>query len=105
MDSTGIRLVLIHGTRMSHGQWADYPALLPEMELVTPDLPGHGSRRDATFTTDAALASIDEGVRGGSPGQRVVLVGHSLGGYLAMLYAARQRVLSSHAPPPALPAA
>lgn len=90
MDSTGIRLVLVHGTRMSRGQWADYPALLPEMELVTPDLPGHGSRRDAKFTTDAAMESIDEGVRGGAPGQRVVLVGHSLGGYMAMLYAARQ---------------
>lgn len=85
-----IRLVLVHGTRMSHQQWADYPALLPEMELITPDLPGHGVRRDAEFTTAAALETIDEAVCGAATGQRVVLVGHSLGGYMAMAYAARQ---------------
>lgn len=85
-----VRLVLIHGTRMSHGQWADYPQLLPEMELVMPDLPGHGARREAQFTTVAALESIDEAVRGAAPDQRVVLAGHSLGGYMAMAYAARQ---------------
>lgn len=90
MACMGILLVLIHGTRMSHAQWSDYPALLPEMELVTPDLPGHGVRRDAKFSTAAALEAIDEAVRVSSSGQRVVLVGHSLGGYMAMAYAARQ---------------
>ncbi len=89
-----IRLVLIHGTRMSHRQWADYPALLPEMELIAPDLPGHGVRRDAEFTTAGALEAIDEAVVGPSPGQRVVVAGHSLGGYLAMVYAARYRSAS-----------
>lgn len=84
-----IRLVLVHGTRMSGGQWADYPELLPEMEFVTPDLPGHGARADEPFTADAALSTIDEAVRGAAIHQRVVVIGHSLGGYMAMLYAAR----------------
>lgn len=90
MAGMSVRLVLIHGTRMSHVQWDDYPQLLPEMEIVMPDLPGHGVRRDVRFTTDAALETIDEAVRGAAPDQRVVLAGHSLGGYLAMLYAAHQ---------------
>lgn len=82
------RLVLIHGTRMSHRQWAPYAELLPRAEVVAPDLPGHGSRLGETFTTDAAVAVIADAVAGAAPGQPVVLAGHSLGGYLASVYAA-----------------
>lgn len=80
--------MLIHGTRFSGAQWAAYPSLLPEAEVAAPDLPGHGARVGEPFTADTALAVIDEAVRGAEPGQPVVLAGHSLGGYLSMLYAA-----------------
>src|SRR5690606_32706139 len=64
-------------------------ALLPDAELVPVDLPGHGSRHTEEFSADSALETIRAAVDGRSPGQRVVLAGHSLGGYLAMLYADR----------------
>lgn len=83
------RLVLVHGTRMDASEWQAYPPLLPETEVVAVDLPGHGSRVSEEFTGDAAVATIRAAVDGASPGQRVVLAGHSLGGYLAMLYADR----------------
>lgn len=83
------RLVLVHGTRMDASQWAAYPALLPEVEVVAVDLPGHGTRLGEEFTGEAAVATIRSAVAGASPGQPVVLAGHSLGGYLAMLYADR----------------
>ena len=83
-----VRLVLVHGSQLSHAMWARYPALLgPDVDLVTPDLPAHGTRRDEPFTWEGALAVIDEAVDGGDPDVPVVLAGHSLGGYLAMAWA------------------
>ncbi|MFK5634713.1 alpha/beta fold hydrolase [Ornithinimicrobium sp. LYQ103] len=83
------RLVLVHGTRMNAAQWEPYRPLLPGVELVAVDLPGHGSRVGEEFTADAAVATLEVAVDGRAPGQPVVLAGHSLGGYMAMLYAAR----------------
>lgn len=85
-----VRLVLVHGSQVSGAQWSRYAALLgPDVDLVTPDLVGHGSRRSEAFTWEDALADIDAAVDGGAPGVPVVLAGHSLGGFLAMAYAAR----------------
>lgn len=81
------RLVLVHGSRYSASQWDAYPALLPGIEVVAPDLPGHGTRIGEDFTTAAAIAAIGDAVAG-PPRQSVVLAGHSLGGYMSMLYAA-----------------
>lgn len=83
------RLVLVHGTRMEGRQWEPYLPLLPGVEVVAPDLPGHGTRAGEEFTLDAALRTITDAVDGAGPGQRVVLAGHSLGGYLATVWAAR----------------
>lgn len=82
-------LVLVHGTRMDHTQWESYPQLLPEAEIVPVDLPGHGLRVGESFTADSAVAVIAEAVAGAGPGQPVVLAGHSLGGYMAQVFAVR----------------
>lgn len=74
---------------MAASEWRGYPELLPDVEVVAVDLPGHGERVAEEFTTLAALETIRAAVDCRLPGQRVVLAGHSLGGYLAMLYAAR----------------
>lgn len=88
------RLVLVHGTRMSRAQWEPYRALLPGVELITVDLPGHGGRVGEEFTGERALAVIDDAVRRAGP--RPVLAGHSLGGYLAAAWAAEHpQVLGS----------
>ena len=85
------RLVLVHGSRLSHTQWAPQVALLEEeFDLVLPDLPGHGSRAAEPFTLDRAVGAIAEAVDGPARvgrDARVILVGHSLGGYAAMAYA------------------
>ncbi len=84
-----VRVVLVHGSQLSGAQWARYEALLgPDVEVVVPDLPSHGSRRGEPFTWEGALAVVGEAVAGGDPSAPVVLVGHSLGGYLAMAWAA-----------------
>lgn len=82
-------VVLVHGTRHSRAQWDGYADLLPDLELVAVDLPGHGSARGVAFSTDTAVAAIAAGVDPAGAGRPVVLVGHSLGGYMAACYAER----------------
>ncbi len=84
-------VILVHGSLSCAEEWADYHGLLPDIDLMTLDLPGHGSRVAEPFTTDGAVALISEAVAQRSPNQPVVLVGHSLGGYMASVYAARYR--------------
>ncbi|QIM21141.1 alpha/beta hydrolase [Phycicoccus sp. HDW14] len=84
-----VRLVLVHGSQLSRAMWARYGALLgPDVDLVLPDLPAHGARRDGPFTWEGALDVVGEAV-GADDGVPVVLAGHSLGGYLVMAWAAR----------------
>lgn len=77
------RLVLVHGSRMSAAQWDGYADLLPGVEVVAVDLPGHGQRRDEEFTWEGALATVRDAVAGAGD-RPVVLAGHSLGGYVAL---------------------
>jgi pimeloyl-ACP methyl ester carboxylesterase len=83
------RLVLVHGTRLSSAQWTGYAARLPGIDVVTPDLPGHGARAGQAFSTEAAVAALESAVEAANPATPVVLAGHSLGGYMATVYAAR----------------
>lgn len=84
------RFVLVHGLRTSRTMWR------PQLEAleaagapaVTVDLPGHGARIGQSFTVDAAVDAVREGVAearaaDGEPGP-VILVGLSLGGFTAM---------------------
>lgn len=86
-DQARGRIVLVHGTRLSRTQWAGYVERLPGFEVATPDLPGHGDALGLAFSAETAVARIAEAVEGGTPGLPVVLAGHSLGGYMAQLYA------------------
>jgi pimeloyl-ACP methyl ester carboxylesterase len=78
--------VLVHGIRLSGTMWGPVAALVAG-PVSTPNLPGHGSRHAETFTlggaVDAVVAAID------AVGGRAVLVGHSLGGFLAVATAGR----------------
>jgi pimeloyl-ACP methyl ester carboxylesterase len=81
-----IPTVFVHGIRVSGSMWGPVAALV-DGRTATPDLPGHGKRRTERFTThsavEAILAAIDD------VGGRAVLVGHSLGGFLAIATASR----------------
>lgn len=77
-------LVLIHGATGNGRMWqAVVRHLDPRWNVLTPDLPGHGSRRDETFTLDAAVATVAEVVRRVAPAP-VVVGGDSLGGYVSL---------------------
>ena len=84
-------LVLVHGSRLSSAQWApQLPLLAGRVGVGLVDLPGHGARVAEDFTLERCVEVIDEAVRDAPAGSHVVLVGHSLGGYAAMAYAAHR---------------
>ncbi len=85
----GPLIVFIHGTRVTRTLWrAVVGRLANTYRCVSVDLPGHGALAETAFTLNAAAdvvhASIEDA--GGAP---AVLVGHSLGGYVALTVAAR----------------
>lgn len=84
-----MHLVLVHGSRLASAQWApQLPLLEPRVRVGLVDLPGHGSRVGEEFTLARSVEVVDEAVRSAAVDARVVLVGHSLGGYVAMAHAA-----------------
>jgi len=95
MSGGAARFVLVHGLYTSRTMWRPQHVALRDagFHVAIPDLPGHGKRRDEAFTAEGAFETIDEAIRGvaalpGEPGP-IILVGLSLGGYLAMEYAGR----------------
>jgi pimeloyl-ACP methyl ester carboxylesterase len=83
-------LVFVHGAGISRQMWRpQLSALAGTFRVVAFDLPGHGVRGGERFDFEAAVTLLSDVVasHGGSP---VVLVGHSLGGYIVAEYAARR---------------
>lgn len=86
----GPSIVFIHGTRLSRGMWRpQMDDLRDRYRVVSVDLPGHGALAGEAFTlaraSDAVARAIEE-----AAGGRAVVVGLSLGGYVAMDLAARR---------------
>lgn len=81
-------IVFVHGTRLTRSAWTpQVEALHDTFRVVAMDLPGHGALADRPFTMAAAsdeLARVIETAVGG----RAIVVGLSLGGYVAMDLAA-----------------
>jgi pimeloyl-ACP methyl ester carboxylesterase len=99
----GPPVVLLHALGSSMHTWAAFTKVLPRHAIAL-DLPGHGTSPrtgDYTFTAmaDAVLAALDGH-------DEVDLVGHSLGGAVAMHVAMREpgrvrrMVVEDIAPPP-----
>jgi pimeloyl-ACP methyl ester carboxylesterase len=81
-------IILIHGATLNGASWAPVRRRLePHWRVIAPDLPGHGSRRNETFTLQGAVDTVAAAAR--SVGQApVLLAGDSLGGYTAQAAAA-----------------
>lgn len=82
-DATTI--VFLHGTRLSRAQWApQLRRLAGRYRCVSLDLPGHGSRADEPFTIPAATAAVAAAIDAEAASGRALVVGLSLGGYMAL---------------------
>ena len=83
-------IVFVHGTRLTRSAWAaQLDGLGGEFRAIAVDLPGHGTRAGERFTLEGAVDTLGETIRDQAAGGRAVVVGLSLGGYVAMTLAAR----------------
>jgi pimeloyl-ACP methyl ester carboxylesterase len=88
---TGPTVLLLHGTNSSRSIWKPLlPRLSAERDVLAVDLPGHGQSPQSSFTPPAwaedLAAFLDELGLG-----RVIVVGHSSGGWTALELAKRGR--------------
>ena len=88
---SGPPIVFIHGMGTSAATWERCTDLLADrFSVVAVDLLGHGESPvlddPSEYTRDRALLDLDDILA--DLDQRAVLVGHSLGGYLALAHAA-----------------
>ena len=83
-------IVFLHGTRLTGASWAAQVAALGDaFHCLAPDLLGHGRSEGGPFTLDGAADFVVELIAREAHGGRAILVGQSLGGYVAMAAAAR----------------
>ena len=86
-------IVMVHGFTGSKENWYPLAAQLGgRYRLLIPDLPGWGEserKPGAVYGFSEQAANVDAFIRALSPGKPVVLLGHSMGGGIAAVVAAR----------------
>ncbi len=88
-----IPLVLLHGFPFDSRLWAPVSARLPAGQPVyAPDLPGFGAEPPLPTPTMNALADWLAAWLEARGVERAIVVGHSMGGYVALAFAARHPV-------------
>lgn len=86
----GPAIVFLHGTRLTRAAWApQVDALSDEYRTIAVDLPAHGSRAGEAFELDGAADIVAAIIRAQAADGRAIVVGLSLGGYVAMVLAER----------------
>lgn len=89
MRPSSTTLVLLHGFGETSAIWSAQQELAEECRLLTPDLPGTGGTpAPAAYSMESLAEAVKdhldkEGV------ERCILVGHSMGGYVALAFAER----------------
>lgn len=87
----GLPVLALHGWLDNAASFEPLAALLPELDLVLIDLPGHGLSEHlpaaASYGTPQAIAHV-LGILDALGWQRCVLLGHSMGAAIASLVAA-----------------
>lgn len=86
-DPANPTLLFLHGIRLGREIWAQHAqALADRYHIVTVDLPGHGTQTQTAFTAEGIGAMMQELTQTVAP-QPPLVIGYSLGGYVAMQYA------------------
>lgn len=78
-------IVFLHSTRLTRALWTpQLRRLSGRFRCVAIDLPGHGVLAAQPFTIEGAIEVVRRAIEAEVPGGRAVLVGLSLGGYVAI---------------------
>lgn len=83
-------VVLLHGYLESMYVWDDFaPLLTPSVRVITVDIPGHGiSEVKGEVHTMEMVADVLHQMLKSLEIERVTMVGHSMGGYVALAFCA-----------------
>ena len=84
----GVPVVLLHGYLEAGEVWEPLAQKLEEQfRIISPDLPGHGDSgiRGEVHTMEFLAGAVREVIRDAGE-QRVMMVGHSLGGYVTLAF-------------------
>jgi len=79
MDQPAV--ILIHGATLNGRSWDPVRRMIdPRLQVLAPDLPGHGARRNERYTLEGGVETVLAAARelGGAP---FILAGDSLGSY------------------------
>ena len=84
-------VVLLHGYLESMYVWEDFiPLLTPHVRVITVDIPGHGiSEVKGEVHTMEMIADVLCDMLDAMGIEKVTMVGHSMGGYVALAFCAR----------------
>jgi pimeloyl-ACP methyl ester carboxylesterase len=83
-------IVFLHGTRLTRSAWgAQLDGLSDEFRTIAMDLPAHGTRANDAFTLEGAADIVAATIHEHAADGRAIVVGLSLGGYVAMVLASR----------------
>jgi len=96
---TGPTVVLLHGANDQAGSWTQIAkALKAKYRVLVPDLPGHGSSEplNGTLSIGDVLEGLERLLEAELHAEKVTLVGNSMGGWVALLYALRHPDRISH---------
>lgn len=94
-EGNGPVLVMLHGFCETHEIWNEItPGLVTHFRVITPDLPGFGN--SSGLTTSLTIKEVGRNVirfLTSNGIQKCVLIGHSLGGYVALAVAEERQDL------------
>jgi pimeloyl-ACP methyl ester carboxylesterase len=86
-DESAPPIVLLHGIRLGRAIWRRHAeALAARYRVIAVDLPGHGALAGVPFTESNIAALLDD-VLANAVTQPPLVVGYSLGGFIAIPYA------------------
>ena len=84
----GRPIVFVHGVRENRHKWRPQLPLADSFRVVTLDLPAHGTQPAERFRLERAVEHVAD-VIDEAAARRALVVGFSLGGYVAMELASR----------------
>ncbi len=96
---TGPTVVLLHGANDQAGSWVQIAkSLKQKYRVLVPDLPGHGSSEPlkGTLSIGDVLEGIERLLEAELHTEKATIVGNSMGGWVALLYALRHPDCVSH---------
>lgn len=86
---SGFPVVFIHGYPLNHTIWENQDILSDSFRIIEPDLPGFGTSSAMSGLHMTEYADIVTGILDERKIDKAVVIGHSMGGYIALAFAER----------------